>query len=76
MTPKEKAQELVNRYKPYVYPYMGSGMLTNTEDDEVILMMAKTCAKIAVDEILAPFLVSDEILIKYFTKVREEIDNL
>lgn len=29
--PKEKATELVEKYKDYVHGYVGSSMLTNTE---------------------------------------------
>ena len=48
MTPKEQAVKLVLRYKPFVYCYMGSGMLSNTYDEDVALNMAKQCALIAV----------------------------
>ena len=53
MTPKEKAQELVDKNKPFVYCFIGSGMLINQEDDRVILKNAKQCALIAVDEMIA-----------------------
>lgn len=53
MIPEDKAVELVGKYKGLVYPYMGSGMLTNEQDDNVILSNAKICALIAVDEITA-----------------------
>ena len=52
MTPKEKAEELVNKFKEFVNGYVGSSMLTNTEYYEIILLNAKQCAIIAVDEIL------------------------
>jgi len=51
MTPKEKAKYLVSKYSLFVYPFLGSAMLTNTEDREVILANSKKCAIIAVDEI-------------------------
>jgi len=47
-----KAKELVEKFKPFVYCYSGSGMLTNTMDDGVILDFAKRCAVESVDEIL------------------------
>jgi len=53
MEPKLKAEELIKKFEPFVYPYLGSGMLTNTTNDKVILMSAKQCAIIAVDEILS-----------------------
>jgi hypothetical protein len=51
MTPQEKAEELVDKYKPFVYPYVGSSYLTGDEYPEQILNYAKQCALIAVDEI-------------------------
>ncbi len=41
MIPKEKAQELVNKFKDYVHGYVGSSMLTNHEYPEQILSQAK-----------------------------------
>ena len=52
MKPKEKADELVNKYKPYVYPYLGSSYMTGDEYPEQILNYGKICALIAVDEIM------------------------
>ena len=49
----EKARELVEFFLPLVYPYRGSGMLTNTEDGSVMLGNAKKCALKVVDEILS-----------------------
>lgn len=55
MTPKEKAIELTEKFKPHVNPYVGSGMLSNSTDDAVILYQAKDCAIIAVNEMLHQF---------------------
>ena len=55
MIPKEKAQELVNKFKDYVHGYIGSSMLTNHEYPEQILSQAKKAATIVVDEILLSF---------------------
>jgi hypothetical protein len=52
MTPKEKAEELVNYFNPFVYCYIGSGMLTNDVDDSAIRINAKRCALIAVTQII------------------------
>jgi len=52
MNAKDKAKELVEKYKYYVHGYVGSSMLTNHEYPEQILSQAKKCALIAVDEIL------------------------
>lgn len=53
MIPKEKAQELVDKFLPLVYCYMGSGMLSDDYDKNVALGNAKQCALIAVDEIIS-----------------------
>lgn len=47
--PKETAKALIERYKPLVYPYCGSGFMTNTIDPDVVLLNAKECANIAID---------------------------
>lgn len=52
MTPKEKAEVLVNRFNLFVYCFVGSGMLTNDADDSAIRMNAKQCALIAVTQII------------------------
>ena len=51
MNAKEKAKELIEKYKDYVHGYVGSSMLTNHEYPEQILAQAKKCSLIAVDEI-------------------------
>jgi len=82
MTQKEKAIELVEKYKGYVYCYIGSGMLTNDYNDSVATMNAKQCAIIAVDEIIAvthedpyprPKTKMDK---EYWQEVKEEIEKL
>lgn len=40
-------KELIKKFSKHVNPYMGSGMLSNTIDDEAILMQSKECVKIA-----------------------------
>jgi hypothetical protein len=52
MSPKEKANQLVEKFKDYVHGYVGSSMLSNTEYPEQILSQAKKVATIVVDEIL------------------------
>ena len=61
MTPKEKAQELLNKF-----------IQTNGN-----AFFAKECALISVDEILTIRLVNkDSYLSTYWGKVKEEIQNL
>lgn len=52
MDTREKAIELVNKFKNHVNPYIGSGMLSNTYDNEAIVWQAKICATILADEVL------------------------
>lgn len=81
---KQKAKDLIEKHKPFVYCYLGSGMLSNTIDDDVILMMAKKCAHITVDEILESYFRDYELRkdktywhpYDYWLKVKNEIDNV
>ena len=70
MTPQEKAQELVNRFAPYVDTFH-KGILEN----------AKQCALIAVDEVLNDdwFIPNREDSLarkKYWEEVKQEINKL
>ena len=53
MTPNEKANELVDKFKDYVHGYVGSSMLSNHEYPDQILAQAKKVAIICVEEIIA-----------------------
>jgi len=82
MTPKEKAEDLVDKYKYFVSGYIGSSFLTGTEYPEQILSHAKQCALIAVEEIinlfddsLQPYLMN-LMNKKYWLEVKQEINNL
>lgn len=86
MTPKEKAQDLVNTFKYYVHGYIGSSMLTNYEYPDQILSQAKKVANIVVDEIIfeikhnihldwMPTRKTGEDFVEYWTQVKEEIEN-
>jgi len=76
MTPKEKAQELFNKYATYVVMWTGGV--------EVEKQNCKQCALIAVDEImpivqgyedaLSPSQTSDEY--EYWQEVKQEIEKL
>lgn len=53
LTPAEvKANEILESFKPLVYCYMGSGMLSDDYDENVALSNAKQCALIHVDGII------------------------
>lgn len=85
LTPKEKAEELIEKYKPYMYCYMGSGMLSNTYDEEVVLDFAKKCTIIAVDEVIKQWEYIDTYLadlggelnpnLKYWYQVKEDLES-
>lgn len=55
MTPKEKAEELVNKSKQYVHGYVGSSMLTNYEYPGQILSRARELSLIFIEEKLQTF---------------------
>jgi hypothetical protein len=44
MTPKEEAEQIIDKYMPMMYCYLGSGMLTNSYDEGVAKSNAKSCA--------------------------------
>lgn len=92
MTAKEKAQQLVDKFRNHVNPYIGSSMLSNTIDERAILFQSKKCANIVCDEVIAhvenmndyffPQEGSDEDgmngydKIEFFKEVKNEIDKL
>ena len=47
-----QAKELIDKFIPNVYCYLGSGMLTNHYDDDVAVLNAKKQATICVEEII------------------------
>ena len=71
MTPKEKAEELVTRYRKKIISFLSDNMKE---------MNAKECALIAVDEIIN--LINSKArdktyeLIPYWEKVKQEIEKL
>lgn len=87
MTEKEKAQELVEKFKYFVHGYIGSSMLTNYEFPEQILSKAKKVATIVVDEILQEVSHGRKLdwiherkegqeYITYWVRVKDEIQNV
>ena len=76
MTPKEKAEELVDKFRMNVLDYEGSGLNT---------FKAKQCALIAVDEIIKTLKDNDlyiggetniDDIIRFWQEVKQEIENL
>lgn len=70
MTPKEKAQELFDKYATYVVMWTGGIEVENQN--------CKQCALIAVDEIINNdgFTRHDDSLTEYWQEVKQEIENL
>ena len=69
MTPKEKAEELVDRY---------SAWCRDWDVEKYAMYNAKQCALIAVDEMIN-YLISNEItgtLMSYWQEVKQEIEKL
>lgn len=81
MTPKEKATELIEKFKDKVNPYIGSGMLSNTHDDSAILWQSKKCVHIVADEAIKLANLMDggfsfEKEIEFWENVKSKIDAL
>jgi hypothetical protein len=86
MTPKEKAIELIEKFEPYV-EYQGDDCFTEREK---MLINAKQCALIAVDEIINEIYKSSSLdtyylnndkmneveAINYYKEVKQEIEKL
>ena len=67
MTAKDKAEELVHRYRMV---FMNNG--GDYVDELLVSMLSKQCALISVDEILSLF-ISDCEDTRYWNQVRKEI---
>lgn len=77
MNAKEKTQQLIDRFIPHVNPYMGSSMLTNTHDDEAVLMQAKACVNILCEEMIANARsVYDHRSVNYWRSVNHEVNQI
>ena len=78
MTPKQKAESLVNGFKPNMYCYIGSGMLSDDYKGWVALKNAKECAQTVCNEVIeeatsGPWLKSQ---VEYWKAVKAEINDL
>lgn len=82
MTPKQKAKELVGKYKEYVHGYIGSSMLSNHEYPEQILLQAKKASLITANEVTDSLglLNQSDMKVKYeilhWKWVKDEINNI
>lgn len=82
MTPKEKADELVDKYMRFVDPFgAGSAPLSMSFDEDRQRGLAARCAMITADEIISEY---DEDssssfrqdVIIYYTSVKNELDKM
>ena len=77
MTPKEKAQELVVKYSIKVEVFFTEDSIPRIVNAQMRLELAKQCALIAVDEILAVTSESYDIdHINWWQEVKQEIEKL
>ena len=72
MTPKQKADELIEKFSPHCYCFLGSGMLTNTPNNKVQFVNAKQCAIIAVDEIIESKPICNSLI--WWQEVKSELE--
>lgn len=66
MNPKEKAEELVRKFKPFVQFKMGV-------DQSYVTRMAKQCALVAVDEMIEHCY---QVMKPFWEEVKQEIELL
>ena len=74
MTPTQKSNEIIENFKPYMYCYLGSGMLSNSYDKDIELNNAKRCALLMVNQIIELDDFSTEGR-EYWQAVKIEINN-
>lgn len=74
--PREKALELVRKFKLLMYCYMGSGMLTNEYDVDVAVSYAKQSALIAVEQIREAIEMPTPFQINYLFDLEQEIKSI
>lgn len=68
MTPKEKAEELVDKYRNTIMSFLSDNMKD---------MNAKQCALISVDEIIKSHIHNEGVRhLKWWGEVKQEIENL
>ena len=81
MNPKDKAKELMSNFRPYMYCYIGSGMLTNDYNEKVVLDYAKHCSLICVEQILnnpknTMRDLSEDLHDEFWNEVKQELNNI
>lgn len=84
MTPKEKAEELIKKFKPMCHDVTHTGILnglaTVMNDEFINLCAAKVCASIAVNEIMKAIGWEEmELGVErdnYWDEVKQEIEKL
>jgi hypothetical protein len=77
MTPQEKSEELIKKFSPLVNTWDCYWDAPRNEDD--VIVDAKQCAIIAVDEIIEALFSNDEHITlkrKFFLEVKQELEKL
>ena len=73
-TVEEQADKLIESFKDYVNPYVGSGMLSNNYDDKAIEWQSIRCALVVVDTILEANFIKKYVGYKVFwINVKQEL---
>lgn len=69
---KDKTIQLITRFKPYMYCFKGSGMLSNNYDEDRVIENAIECALINVEEIIRSHYTNTESW-KFYSEVKNEL---
>lgn len=70
MTPKEKAEELINKFHKFTYTSVHAYKTSGEYSDTI------KCALIAVDEILKVAFYATDEMYNYYLEVKQEIEQL
>ena len=76
---KEEAERIVKIFSPMVNPYMGSGMLSNTYDDDAIKYQSTKCALIYVEGIIEEYDISRMVNVdrlKFWQEVKQYLNKM
>ena len=73
MTPKEKANDLIYKYKPYA---SSKFIIDDYVNKPMQLINSKQCALLAVDELINEFDSLEHYRIDYWYEVKQELNKL
>lgn len=72
---KDKTIQLITRFKPYMYCFRGSGMLSNDYDEDTADLNAVECSLMNVEEILRSHYTNTKSW-KFYSEVKSELLNM